>query len=113
MDPYAPITPDQEAELRAIAATRNRREAARILDGLSGLDAGRAAARLRRLKNEPEPPFIPAPAANPAATRADRAALRERLDAAFAGHQMQRHERGLSQPSLYAGFNGQPPGMNR
>ena len=111
--PYAPITPAQEAEIRALAATYPRRAAARILDGLSGLDAGRAAERLRRLKGEPEPPFIPAPAVDTAATRAARAATRERLDAHFAGRAMQQHELGLSRPSLFAGFGGNPHSMTR
>lgn len=111
--PFAPITPAQEAEIRALAATYPRRVAARILDGLSGLDYGRAAERLRRLKGEPEPPFIPEPAANPAAVRAENAALRERLDAAYATRTMQQHALGLDQPSWYAGFNGNPRSTTR
>lgn len=111
MDPFAPITPAQENELVALlAAGRGRLTCERLRKQLRGLSTGQAAERLRGLKGEPEPEYIPQPATNPAVTRA---AMRARLDAHFAGRQMQQHEMGLCQSSLYAGFNGNPHGMTR
>lgn len=111
MDAYAPITPDQEQAIRAIAATRNRHEADRILDGLLQLDVERAADRLRRLRGEPAAPVAVVPPTDPAATRAYNAEMRETLRAGYAGRAMQ--PVGLGQTSLFAGYSGHSPTTTR
>ena len=112
MNPYAPITPDQERQIREYAAaTPSRHLRERILDGLLQLDQERAADRLRRLRGEPAPAVAPAPPVDQQATRAANAALRAKLDASFAGRAMQ--PVGLGQPSLYAGYSGTPYGTTR
>ncbi len=104
MNPFAPITPDQEAAIRTLATKLSRDGRDRIERGLLQLSAGEADELLRRLRGEPAPPVEPAPVVDRATVRAANAALRDKLDSAFAGRAMQ--PVGLSRPSLFAGFNG-------
>ena len=104
MDPYAPIRPDQETAIRTLTAPMGRMTRERILRGLLQLSAGEADELLRRLTGQPAAPVAVAPIADRAATRAHNAALRERLDAAYAPRAMQ--PTGLGQPSLFAGYVG-------
>ena len=106
--PYAPITPQQEAEIRALAGSYGRRERARILAEMPR-STERAAACLRRLRGEPEPGTVPLDKPSQLDQRAANAIVRARLDAAFAGRAMQ----GRGPGSLFAGLNGNPWGMLR
>ena len=111
MDPYAPITPGQEAELETLLAGFGRLTRERIQRGLRGASAGEAADVLRKLRGEPTPPPAVEAPVDVAATRAGNAALRAKLDAGYAGRAMQ--PIGLSQPSLFAGINGHYTGATR
>ena len=111
MDPYAPIRPDQEAAIRTLTAPMGRMTRERILKGLLQLSAGEADELLRRLAGQPPAPVALAPVVDRAVTRAHNAALRERLDAAYAPRAMQ--PTGLGQPSLFAGYSGHSRTTNR
>jgi hypothetical protein len=113
MDPFAPITPEQERAIRLHLAGLGRLSREQLLKDCPELrqphtlDAGRAATILSRLRGEPTAPITPE---QPTDQRATNALLREKLDAGYAGRAMV--ETGLVKRSHFAGMNGNPHGLN-
>lgn len=114
--PHAPLTPTQEATIRQLLAApdcraRSSRYRRELLHGLPARSQGTAAALLRWLRAEPEPPEPARDAPTPLFTPDQLEAMKERVRAGYAGRAME--PVGLAQPSLFRGYSGQPNHLNR